>query len=205
MSAGILLADAIQQRRSIRRFQDRPVTHEVLLRLIDAARHAPSAGNRQDWFFTIVLSASVKAQMAEAVERCWDKIVEQNRGSGATEEVERYVRNFTECGAAPGVVAVTCRSVDVFQRQMLAERAPFVGGAYASSAMASQNLMLAAHAEGLGSCCMTGPVAAEEEILALLGLGQKHRLVCLVALGYPAETPTAPPRKPVEEIMRIIE
>jgi nitroreductase len=70
--------------------------------------------------------------------------------------------------------------------------------------MAAQNLMLAAHAHGLGSCCLTGPLAAHTELEELLNVGRKRALVCLIAVGYPAETPVAPPRKPIENVMRIL-
>jgi nitroreductase len=65
--------------------------------------------------------------------------------------------------------------------------------------------MLAAHALGIGSCCITGPLAAQEALRKLLGLGRRRKIVCLVALGYPAEEPEAPLRKPVERIAKYIE
>jgi len=65
--------------------------------------------------------------------------------------------------------------------------------------------MLMAHTLGLGSCCLTGPVAGEERLKALLRIGRRRELVCLVALGVPAETPAVPERKALEDVVRFIE
>jgi len=63
-----------------------------------------------------------------------------------------------------------------------------------SVAAAIQNLLLAAYAEGLGACWMTGPLYSEEEINKLLGM-QDKRLQALIPLGYPASLPPAPQRR----------
>jgi nitroreductase len=85
---------------------------------------------------------------------------------------------------------------------MLGDLAFATVGSFASAAMAAQNLMLAAHALGLGTCCMTGPLAANDELHTIAGLAGKQELVCLIAVGWPAETPVAPGRKPREMIAR---
>ena len=66
-------------------------------------------------------------------------------------------------------------------------------------------LLLAAHATGLGACCMTGALAASAELAAIIGLDRRREIVCLVAVGRPAENPAAPSRKPTSEITEIIE
>ena len=62
-------------------------------------------------------------------------------------------------------------------------------------AAAMQNLLLVAHAEGLGTCWMTGPVTVATEISRFLGV-QDMTLVAITPMGYPDETPKVPPRKP---------
>jgi len=78
-------------------------------------------------------------------------------------------------------------------------------GSYASACMAVQNLLLAAHAKGLGSCVYSGVNAAETEIKHIIGISEQRKLVCLIALGYPAERPDMPTRKGIDEIIRIME
>jgi nitroreductase len=202
--AGALLS-LIRERRSIRRFRDEPVQKEILIRLIESASWAPSASNRQDWFFAVVTSDAVKRDMADAVRRRWDEIIAANRGSGVIEEVERYVEHFGDFAGAPVVIAVAARVPDAVQRHLLGDAAAATAGSATSAAMAAQNLMLAAHALGLGSCCMTGALAARDELGRLLDLGKRHEIVCLIAVGWPAETPAPPPRKPISEIARFVE
>lgn len=196
---------AIRARRSIRRFRDEPVGKETIERLGELAAWAPSAGNRQDWFFTVVTSDPVKREMAEVVRKRWASIVEDNRGSGFIGEVERYAARFADFESAPVVVVVSAKAPDSVQRHMLGSSAHATSGSATSAAMAAQNLMLAAHAMGLGSCCMTGALAARDELRRIMGLSRKEEIVCLVTLGWPSEAPTPPSRKPVEKTLRFVE
>lgn len=195
----------LRGRRSVRSFVDRPVDRELLTRVIEAASWAPSAGNRQDWFFSVVESPEVKAAMADAVRARWRKIVDDNRELGIIEEVEAYSASFADFAAAPVVIGVAAARVDPMQERLLGPAAVATAGSLTSAAAAAQNLTLAAHALGLAACCMTGALAAQEELGQLLGLGRRRQLVCLIALGHPAEDPPAPPRKPVHEIARFHE
>lgn len=197
-----LLMDLVRTRRSIRRFRGDPVDGDLVLRLIEAASWAPSAGNRQDSFFSIVTSPSVKRAMSEAIGQRWDAIIAGNRDSGLIEEVERYAAHFRSFGEAPVVIAVSARCPESVQRHLLGDDASATSGGAVSAAMAAQNLMLAAHAAGLGSCCLTGALAARRELREILELGRKRDIVCLIALGWPAESPSPPPRRPVSEIAR---
>ncbi len=66
--------------------------------------------------------------------------------------------------------------------------------------MAVQNLLLAAHALGLGSCVLTAPLIVRDVVVRELSLPQEFDLTCLVALGHPDETPAPPRRKSIEQI-----
>lgn len=202
MSEGDSFLSVVRGRRSVRRFRTTPVDKERILRLIEAAEWAPSAGNRQDWFFSVVTSPNVKRRMAEAVARRWKAIVDANRTSGSIEEVERYVAHFDDFAEAPAVILVSARRPDAFQQHLLGNDASATFGAICSAAMAAQNLMLAAHVMGLGSCCMTGALAAREELGEIAELGPKREIVCLIAVGWRDEAPPAPNRKPASEIAR---
>jgi nitroreductase len=196
--------EAIRSRRSVRRFAPEPVGDDVLRRLVGLAAWAPAASNRQDWFFTVVTSPGVRRQMAEAVRRRWEAIVSAHRDIGGIDEIGRYAARFADFAEAPAVVAVSARAPGGIQVALLGEDAETVSGGAASAAMAAQTLMLAAHALGLASCCMTGALAAHRELGPLLGLSRRDGLVCLVAVGRPAESPAAPERKPLGEISRIL-
>jgi nitroreductase len=204
MNAAEELFSLLKERRSIRAFRKEPIDEGLLLQLLEAATWAPSAGNRQDWFFTVVLDPATKSRMAKAVQAKWREIVAANQDIGAIGEVEHYSSAFASFREAPVVIAVSARRPDAFQEHILGETATATTGSATSAAMAAQNLMLAAHALGLGSCCMTGAIAAREELARLVGLPRKQEIVCLIALGAPAACPPAPERRPLPEIMRII-
>ena len=198
------LLSVIRGRRSIRRYLEKPLPTEMLENLIEAASWAPSAGNRQDWFFTVVTSKETIGEMAKAVSQRWDEIIKANAGRGFIDEVARYAKSFSDFAGAPAVIVISSRKVDSVQEHMLGEDAGAVSGGAASAAMAAQNLMLAAHAAGLGTCCMTGPVAARERIGRIIGLPRRQEIVCMVAIGFPAENPSAPSRKQTPEIARFV-
>jgi len=197
--------EVLKRRRSVRRFRDQSVDPEAIRTVIEAASWAPSAGNRQDWIFTVVTSDDVKTRMKEAVAARWTAILNQNRELGGIEDIERYVDRFGDFASAPVVIGVSCLMPAAVQDHLLGAESCRTSGGATSAAMAAQNLMLAAHALGLGTCCMTGALAAQAELKALLGLDRRQELVCLVTLGIPDETPPPPPRRPVDAITRFLE
>ena len=199
-----ILTDIIQHRRSVRRFLNKPVVRETLDRLVEAASWAPSAGNRQDWLFTVVTSSEVKEKMAKKVRDRWAEIIDNNRQMAGIEEIEHYTSGFADFSGAPVIIVVSSQTTQSVQRHLLGENADATVGSAASAAMAAQNLMLAAHAFGLGSCCMTGALAARREIAGILDLGKRHEPICLIALGYADEKPVAPTRKTLQEIVRYV-
>ena len=173
--------------------------------MIEAASWAPSASNRQDWEFTTITSPTMKKRMEDIVRSRWKLILDKSQTGAIQEELEKYAKNFDWFSHAPVLMVVSAKRPEAFLSSLLGEAAEDVAGTVISAAMAAQNLMLAAHAMGIGSCCITGPLAAQEALKELLGFGQRRKIVCLVALGYPAEEPEAPLRKAVEKIARYIE
>ena len=204
MSAETQVLQAIAGRRSVRRFLDTPIPSARMEALITAACAAPSASNRQDWLFTLVTRAETRRALAAAVAACWERLVADCGSETIAEAVKGYATNLAWFDRAPVVVVLSCRRPEAFLEEMLGPRAWAVAGTHTSAAMAAQNLLIAAHALGLGACCLTGPLAAEAELKAVCGLGERRHLVCLVALGYPAEAPEAVPRKPLAHVMRVI-
>jgi nitroreductase len=192
-------------RRSVRTYLNQPVPREIIGRLIEMACMAPSATNRQDWFFTVITSGALKHTMAEAVRKRWQDILSRNRGMAMIDEVEKYSAGFAGFESAPAVIAVSAIQASAVQNHLLGDNAVLVAGSTVSAAMAAQNLMLAASGFGLATCCMTGALAARKELEEMIGLETKRILICLIALGYAAETPSALPRKPAAAISRFLE
>jgi coenzyme F420-0:L-glutamate ligase/coenzyme F420-1:gamma-L-glutamate ligase len=195
----------LKKRRSIRRFKDEPVPAEVVRSLIEAATWAPSAGNRQNWEFTVVTSSELKKKMAESVCGKWKQALAKPGMAVVADKVQEYSKHFDWFSEAPVVIVMSARSPELFMTEMFGQGAVDVAGTKTSVAMAAENLMLAAHASGLGSCCLTAPLAADEEMKDLVGLGARRVIVCVIALGYADEEPAATTRKPVDSVTRFVE
>ncbi len=204
MSTAETILSAIRSRRSIRRFLDKPVERDVLAQLIEAASWAPSASNRQDWLFHVVTSREIKHAMSEAVRARWEKLVAENGAVPYIRDLAAYVQRFTQFESAPAVIVFSSWRLDRTKNEVFGEAAAACIGSATSAAMAAQTLMLAAHAMGLGSCCLTGPVPARDELAKIIKLGAAHEILCLIAVGWPAGTPPPPPRRPVEKIARFL-
>jgi len=154
---------AIHERRSVRRYATTPIEEEVIVRLIDAATWAPSGGNAQTWRFVVIRDA----------------------------ERVRSLRMVSPGlpGPPPCVVAI-CQDVKAASQR--GERLAAERLIYFDSAMAAQNLLLAAHDLGLGSCVVAS--FHSEAVRMLLRLPDHIEPILLVSLGWPLEEPEAPPR-----------
>lgn len=175
--------EAIQTRRSVRKFSDRPVEPEKLQTVLEAARMAPSWANMQCWRFVLVQDREVKARISElsfVAEYFASKSYKSNPAQKALAE-------------AP-VVIVACA--------IPGQSGNLRGQEYylTDVGIASENLMLAAHSVGLGSVFVG--VFNEDGLRDLLHIPQDIRIVGLFPLGYPqGELRSGPPRKPLEEIV----
>lgn len=174
---------AIITRHSVRRFSDRPVEPEKLQVILDAARLAPSWANLQCGRFVIVQDPATKRRISEL------SYVDSFFAA------KGYKTNPSQVGLAEApVVIVACAlpnsSGDIRGQQYY----------MTDIGLAAQNLMLAAHDQGLGSVFVS---IFEEKVLAdLLGIPPYVSIVGLFPIGYPLqETSTGAPRKPLEEII----
>jgi len=196
--------DMIAGRRTVRRFLSKPVPDAAILRIVDAATRAPSAHNRQPWRFRIVREAAEKAGLAEAMgarlraDRTRD-------GDDPDAIAEDVARSSARINGAPVLIAVclTLDDMDAYpdDRRGRAEHLM----AAQSTAMAAQNLLLAAHGEGLGACWMCAPLFCFETVSTALSLPSSWQPQGLILLGWPAEPGRLRERKPLSEIMLGIE
>ena len=182
------LYEAIHHRRSHRFYKPDLPPPEVLKRVIDAALWAPSGTNAQPWEITVLAGKprdDFVALVSQAVKFLLPELQKANVPEKAQELVMKF---FKDLGGAPVVIAVT-----IFKN-------PDAGMNMAniqSGAALMQNLLLAAHAEGLGTCLMTGANYLEKEILKFLGKPDQQ-LLAITPIGYSAKEPPVPPRKPRE-------
>lgn len=198
-----LLAE-LSGRRSVRRFRPEPVPGDDMRRLLEAARWAPSPTNRQPWRFSVVRDAATRQRMCAAVEST-AKAAAATVGGMLEEGMASYGAHLTAFTEAPVVVAVLLRRPSRVAARLGAglsdnERAA-LGGDLPAVGAAIQNLLLAAHALGLGACWMSGPLLAAAALREALGTPPTLDLVALIPVGRPAETPAGPPRRTLEQLL----
>lgn len=195
------LMELIRGRRSIRRFSARAVGRDDILRLVEAARWAPSNHNRQPWRFIVV---EKKRQIVELAERVGTKLSEKLKSLPRTafEYAGDFAHYATFFSQAPVLIVVLHKQPISLSNALLRDtRQPeLVSGEPLSAAMAVQNLLLAAQALGLGACVLTAPLIVREVVLGAFSLPAGYDITCLVALGYPDETPPQPRKKSIEQI-----
>ncbi len=176
----------IKNRRSIRRYGDRPVPEDIIRQVLEAARWGPSAHNRQPWRFAVLTSPSWKVRLARRMGEQFR--ADLLRDGAVPEDAERQVtRSVARISQAPAVI-VLFLSMAVMDHypdglRQAAERVMAVQ----SVALAAQNLLLAAHALGLGACWMCAPLFCPDLVRDELALPQDWEAQGLITLGYPAE------------------
>jgi F420 biosynthesis protein FbiB-like protein len=190
------LLEAMRSRRSIRRYRERPVPRDVLWRLLEAARWAPSAHNRQPWRFAVITDPAQRVSLAQAMGESFRRDLEADKlpSDEANRQVARSVERITR---APAVI-VLCLSMAEMDRypDPRRQQAEWVM-AVQSAALAAQNLLLMAHSEGLGACWMCAPLFCPDVVRAALALPEDWEAQALLTVGYPAEERTKD-REPLE-------
>jgi coenzyme F420-0:L-glutamate ligase/coenzyme F420-1:gamma-L-glutamate ligase len=186
-AAADILLNLIKSRRSIRRYLAEPIPQETILRLLEAATWAPSAHNRQPWRFAVLAQPADKERLAAAM----GARLRADRTADGDDpaDIERDVaRSYTRLTGAP-VMIVVCLSMADMDHYPDPRRAhnEWVMAAQ-STAMAAQNLLLLAHAEGLAACWICAPLFVPELVRDTLALPPDWEPLGLITLGQPAET-----------------
>jgi nitroreductase len=187
--------EAIAGRRSVRRFKDTPVSDEQIREILHAATLAPSGKNRQPWRFVVVRGERRAGMMA-----------------AMRTGLQTLKANGTDLGSGPATARVMAQApvtIFVFNDAVVLEEAvkPMTPVDIILSSVdvqsigaAIQNLLLAAHDQGLATLWMCDVFYAYRELCAFLG--ETRQMVAAIAVGYPAEAPAARPRKAVDEVTR---
>jgi len=172
--------ECILNRRSIRKFEDRPIDHALLEQIVETASYAPSWKHTQITRY-IALEGELKNRIAA---ECCDA----------------YRPNGDIIASAPVLIAVTIiKNRSGFERDGSFSTPRKDGWQMFDAGVASQTFCLAAHEQGIGSVIMG--IFDAEKTAALLELPEDRDVIALIPVGYPAETPAAPRRKPVSELL----
>lgn len=172
--------ECIRGRRSIRQFTDKPVPHDVLENIVETASYAPSWKHTQITRY-IAVEGALK-----------DKI--------ADECTSAYAKNGEIIKNAPLLIAVTfIKNRSGFERDGSFSTPKEGGWQMFDAGIATEAFCLAAYEQGLGTVILG--IFDEAKAASLLEVPEDRELVALIPVGYPAEEPVAPRRKPVEELL----
>lgn len=197
------LTDAVRARRSIRRYTDQPVPAELLNRVLDLARWAPSAHNRQPWRFAVLQTPAVKQTLANEMGARLraDRLADGDPAEAVARDV---ARSRARLAGAPVVIVVCLTMADMDNYPDRRRKKAEYLMAVQSTALAVQNLLLAAHAEGLGACWLCAPLFCRDTVRAALTLPADWEPQALLTLGYPADSGKPAIRKPLADLTRYL-
>jgi nitroreductase len=203
------LDEAMRCAPTTRSFRPDPVPADTLVRALDAARFAPSGGNRQGWRVIVVRDAERRRALRDLYLPGWREYMQQTGGARVLAEPDSFdaktVRHIQRADDYAGgldqvpvhlVVGVRLEDLAVTDAEL--PRQSIVGGASVYPFV--QNLLLALRAEGLGAALTTLLVPAEAEVKRLLEIPDGIALAAHIGVGYRADPwPTRLARKPVDE------
>ncbi len=189
-------------RRTVRFYTPDAVPDDVVRALFEAANLAPSAHNAQAARFIIIRSPELRRRLTARMSRRWRRDLER---AGTSEAAIRVQLRFSErrFGQAPLLILVGYTLEDMDEYPDRARRAAEATMASQSAAAATQNLLLAAAAHGLGGCWTCAPLFCPGIVRRALDLPASFVPQALLTIGYPAHTPPMPPRKPIDAIVSV--
>jgi len=189
------VSQAIQQRRSIRKFKEKVVPEELLLKILEAATLAPSGKNKQPWKFYVV-QGEKRSEMIQAMQMGMNRLSKMGINTGSAKYTIRVMES------AP----VTIFIFNPTSKHPLLERE--TGEIYGdivdiqSIGAAIQNMLLMAVDLGLGTLWICDVFFGYEELCEWLG--EKGQMVAAVSVGFPDESPSARQRKTVESVTEFL-
>lgn len=207
--------DFIYKRKSIRDYKDDPIPKEDIIKMLDAAVHAPSPKNQQNWHFVVVNNKEKIEKIAECVNAKHTYIASF---AGSEEEKKKfmnllpYYMNFQR--SACSILVYSCEYKMIEEKILRANNAgeDIINSIKDSESAAQgigaavENFLLAAAAMGYGTCYMTGPSYATKEIEEIIGFEKPgYKLMSIISLGVPKDkTPAQPKRKPLRDVVTFV-
>jgi len=161
--------EAIRTRRSIRKYLDKPLPRELVTKVIDAGRYAPSSGNLQNWKFILVEKPHLRNAIADACLQQW------------------------WIASAPHLIVIVGENDKA--KRFYGDRGERLYTVQ-NAASAATCMILAAHSIGLGACWVGA--FDEQKVAKLLFVPEENRVQAVITLGYPDEHPPEPAKYPIE-------
>ena len=175
--------DCIKERRSVRKFQDKEVSAQVIADIVATAAYAPSWKNSQTTRYIAVLDKSLKERLAN-------------------ECMMGFEYNVGTANGAPAMMVITTvNNRSGYERDGSATTSKGTHWQSFDAGIAAQTFCLAAHEAGLGTVIMG--IFDENKVAEVIELPEGQSVSALIAIGYPAEEPAAPRRKTAEDLLTV--
>ncbi|HRQ39256.1 MAG TPA: nitroreductase family protein [Chloroflexota bacterium] len=176
-------------RRSIRRYRPDAIPPDLIETLLTAAIYAPSAHNRQPWRFVVMTAPETKQRLATAMGQ---KLQADLKSDNVPDNViaQDVARSYDRITKVPLLILLCLTMADMDHYADPARQQHEWLMAAQSTAMAGQNLLLAAHEAGLGACWLCAPLFCPEVVQQTLDLPGDWQPQALITVGYPAEIKT---------------
>ena len=194
------LATLLRGRRSVRKYQDRPVTRELIEQVLEAARWAPSPHGRQPWRFVVITRQEIKEQLADSMGETWQKNLQMD-GQEAEIVNIRLEKSYQRILGAP-VIILPClylEDLDTYPDER--RQADETIMAIQSIGAAIQNMLLMAYDLGLDAGWMCAPLFCPEVVCDALDLNKRLIPQALITLGYAAADPKRRERLPLSSLI----
>jgi coenzyme F420-0:L-glutamate ligase / coenzyme F420-1:gamma-L-glutamate ligase len=184
----------------VRRFKPDPVPVSILRDVLATATFAPSAHNRQPWRFAVVMDPAIKQKLADAMSFEFQRDLE-NDGFPPEGIQKRIARSRERMTSAPVLILLCLEMSDMDVYPDPKRRKAEYLMAVQSVANAGMQLLLAAHAEGLGGVWVCSPLFVPETIQNILELPNTWEPQAMFFLGYPDESPKVKQMKDLQNII----
>jgi nitroreductase len=186
--------EVVDGQRAHRELRSDPVPDELIARVLDAAVKAPSAENRQPWAFVVVRDEATRHDIADLTARIWEGGAREFSKPNTSATLFAEVDHWATAGLAQApVFVVVCGDTTKCPEALLPS----------SIYPATQNLLLAARALGLGSLMSTLSIVTGAPFKALLALPDHIVPMALVPLGYPKKALGPPRRHPAAGVTHV--
>lgn len=205
------ILETIKSRRSIRRYTDEPVPDEMIDKILEAARWAPTGENHQPWRLIVVRDPEMRVKL-HRMTRKWSAV------DGMTWNIEDLQKRVEGIKDPERKAKVLAKIVDFFrtgdsQARMLKAPVIIVVTGFLKTldttwdlSACIENILLEAHSLGLGACWVNQCPGPREELkwkqlLKIpVGMGE-YKILAYVSIGWPAESPGPRPKKSLDEIV----
>lgn len=194
------LETLLKGRRSVRKYQARPVARELIEQILEAARWAPSPHGRQPWRFVVLTRQEAKARLANSMGETWRRQLQMD-GQGDDIVSLRMEKSRQRILTAPAII-IPCLYLEDMDRYPDERRqADETTMAIQSIGAAIQNMLLMAYDLGLDTGWMCAPLFCPEVVCEALNLDKRLIPQALITVGYAAADPQRRERLPLSTLV----